>query len=99
MLRALLVLATACVMTSSAPDAADLVDPERPHRAWRRARHAAGDRQCARRADRRDQRGRRRGSLRARREVDGAGRTLIPGLIDAHVHVTDWALPLCLGMA
>jgi imidazolonepropionase-like amidohydrolase len=28
--------------------------------------------------------------------VDGTGRTLIPGLIDAHVHVTDWALPLFL---
>ena len=37
-----------------------------------------------------------RGGLRPRREVDGAGRTLIPGLIDAHVHVTDWALPLLL---
>lgn len=32
----------------------------------------------------------------ARREIDAAGRTLIPGLIDAHVHVTDWALPLFL---
>jgi imidazolonepropionase-like amidohydrolase len=37
-----------------------------------------------------------RGGPGARREVDGAGRTLMPGLIDAHVHVTDWALPLFL---
>jgi imidazolonepropionase-like amidohydrolase len=36
------------------------------------------------------------GGLRPPREVDGAGRTLIPGLIDAHVHVTDWVLPLML---
>jgi imidazolonepropionase-like amidohydrolase len=32
----------------------------------------------------------------ARREVSGAGRTLIPGLIDAHVHVSDASLPLFL---
>lgn len=33
---------------------------------------------------------------RARREIDGTGRTLIPGLIDAHVHVTTRSLPLFL---
>jgi imidazolonepropionase-like amidohydrolase len=32
----------------------------------------------------------------ARREIAAAGRTLIPGLIDAHVHVEPWALPLFL---
>ena len=32
----------------------------------------------------------------ARREIVAAGRTLIPGLIDAHVHVEPWALPLFL---
>jgi imidazolonepropionase-like amidohydrolase len=32
----------------------------------------------------------------ARREVNGTGRTLIPGLIDAHVHVSDASLPLFL---
>jgi len=31
-----------------------------------------------------------------RREIDAAGRTLLPGLIDAHVHVTPWSLPLFL---
>lgn len=31
-----------------------------------------------------------------RREIDAAGRTLLPGLIDAHVHVSDWSLPLFL---
>jgi imidazolonepropionase-like amidohydrolase len=32
----------------------------------------------------------------ARRSVEAAGRTLIPGLIDAHVHVEPWSLPLFL---
>ena len=32
----------------------------------------------------------------ADRTIDAAGRTLIPGLIDAHVHVEPWALPLFL---
>jgi imidazolonepropionase-like amidohydrolase len=32
----------------------------------------------------------------ARREIDGAGRTLLPGLIDTHVHVQDWTLPVFL---
>ena len=31
-----------------------------------------------------------------RREVDATGRTLLPGFIDAHVHVTPWSLPLFL---
>ncbi len=31
-----------------------------------------------------------------RREIDAAGKTLLPGLIDAHVHVTPWSLPLFL---
>jgi hypothetical protein len=34
--------------------------------------------------------------VRARREIDAGGRTLIPGLIDAHVQVRPWALPLLL---
>jgi len=33
---------------------------------------------------------------RARREIDAAGRTLMPGLVDAHVRVRDWTLPLLL---
>jgi hypothetical protein len=37
-----------------------------------------------------------RGGTAVAREIDGTGRTLIPGLIDAHVHVADWALPLFL---
>jgi len=37
-----------------------------------------------------------RGGTAVAREIDGTGRTLIPGLIDAHVHVSDWALPLFL---
>ena len=32
----------------------------------------------------------------AAREIDAPGRTLLPGLIDAHVHVASWALPLFL---
>jgi imidazolonepropionase-like amidohydrolase len=32
----------------------------------------------------------------ARRSVDGRGLTALPGLIDAHVHVRDWAMPLFL---
>jgi imidazolonepropionase-like amidohydrolase len=37
-----------------------------------------------------------RGHHPARRSMDGRGLTALPGLIDAHVHVTDWALPLFL---
>jgi imidazolonepropionase-like amidohydrolase len=32
-------------------------------------------------------------SIRAKREVDGTGLTVIPGLIDAHVHVLDYRSP------
>lgn len=32
----------------------------------------------------------------ARRVIDAAGRTLMPGLIDAHVHLESWTLPLFL---
>jgi imidazolonepropionase-like amidohydrolase len=96
MLRPLLLLATACIMTSSPPDAADL--------ALRNVRIVHGDGRVTPRATLTVRRGRiaaisagdLRGGLRPRREVDGAGRTLIPGLIDAHVHVTDWAMPLLL---
>jgi imidazolonepropionase-like amidohydrolase len=96
MLRPLLLLATACIMTSSPPDAADL--------ALRNVRIVHGDGRVTARATLTVRHGRItaisagdvRGGLRPRREVDGAGRTLIPGLIDAHVHVTDWALPLLL---
>lgn len=34
--------------------------------------------------------------VRARQSIDAAGKTLIPGLIDAHVHVAPWTLPLFL---
>ena len=36
------------------------------------------------------------GGPSGRREIDAAGRTLLPGLIDAHVHVTPWSIPLFL---
>ena len=36
------------------------------------------------------------GGPRGAREIDAAGRTLLPGLIDAHVHVTPWSIPLVL---
>lgn len=36
------------------------------------------------------------GSQNAAVHVDGTGKTLIPGLIDAHVHLEDWTLPLFL---
>jgi imidazolonepropionase-like amidohydrolase len=36
------------------------------------------------------------GGPAGRREIDAAGRTLLPGFIDAHVHVTPWSLPLFL---
>lgn len=32
----------------------------------------------------------------ARRSIEGGGRTLLPGLIDAHVHVEPWSLPIFL---
>lgn len=35
-------------------------------------------------------------SANAAVRIDGTGKTLIPGLIDAHVHVEDWTLPLFL---
>jgi len=83
-------------MTSSPPEAVDLV--------VRNVRIVHGDGRVTARATvsvRRERiaaisSGDVRGGLQPRREVDGAGRTLIPGLIDAHVHVTDWALPLLL---
>lgn len=96
MFRPLLLIATACIMTSSPPEAVDLV--------VRNVRIVHGDGRVTARATvsvRRERiaaisSGDVRGGLQPRREVDGAGRTLIPGLIDAHVHVTDWALPLLL---
>ncbi len=33
---------------------------------------------------------------RAAREIDAAGRTIMPGLIDAHVHIEPWTLPIFL---
>ncbi len=95
-LRALLVTATACVMTSAAPDPADIV--------IRNVRVVHGDGRVTARANVSVSRGRiaaiasvGAGAIpRARRNLDGTGRTLIPGLIDAHVHVTGWSLPLFL---
>ena len=96
MLRALLLLGTAYIMTSPAPDAADLV--------IRNVRIVHGDGRVTARATVFVRGGRitaisagaNRGGVPARRDVSGAGLTLMPGLIDAHVHVTDWALPLLL---
>jgi imidazolonepropionase-like amidohydrolase len=96
MLRPLLLCAAASLMISAPPEAIDL--------AVRNVRIVHGDGRVTARATVSVRRGRIAaigrdevpGGLRARREVDGAGRTLIPGLIDAHVHVTDWALPLLL---
>src|SRR3954462_8163676 len=96
MLRALLLFSTACIMTSPPPSAADLV--------IRNVRVVHGDGRVTARATVFVRAGRisaitadASGSgTPARREVNGAGLTLIPGLIDAHVHVTDWALPLLL---
>jgi imidazolonepropionase-like amidohydrolase len=35
-------------------------------------------------------------SVPSERSIDASGRTLLPGLIDAHVHVEPWSLPLFL---
>jgi imidazolonepropionase-like amidohydrolase len=96
MLRALLLFSTACIMISPAPGAADLV--------FRNVRIVHGDGRVTARATVFVRAGRVSAisadgigsGAPARREVNGAGLTLIPGLIDAHVHVTDWALPLLL---
>jgi imidazolonepropionase-like amidohydrolase len=34
--------------------------------------------------------------VEARRSIEASGRTIIPGLIDAHVHVEPWTLPMFL---
>jgi imidazolonepropionase-like amidohydrolase len=36
------------------------------------------------------------GAVTARRSIDATGNTLIPGLIDAHVHLTPWSPPVFL---
>src|SRR5512134_1773413 len=96
MLRVELFLAAACLVTMPPQPTADLV--------IRQVRVVHGDGRVTPRATVVVRAGRVaaiaagdvRGGPGARREVDGTGRTLIPGLIDAHVHVTDWALPLFL---
>jgi imidazolonepropionase-like amidohydrolase len=97
MFRVVLLLATVWMMPGPAMDAADL--------AVRNVRIIHGDGRVTPRATV-TVRGARiatittgggaRGGPPARREVDAAGRTLMPGLIDAHVHVTEWSLPLFL---
>ena len=85
------------LMTSPPPQAAALVvrNVRIVHGDGRVTPRATRDR--APRADRRHQPPATSGAARRPgRDVDGAGRTLIPGLIDAHVHVTDWSLPLLL---
>jgi imidazolonepropionase-like amidohydrolase len=96
MLRSLLLPAMACLMISPPPEPVDL--------AVRNVRIVHGDGRVTPRATLTVRRGRIaaispgdvRAGVRPGRDVDGAGCTLIPGLIDAHVHVTDWALPLLL---
>src|SRR5215217_2383846 len=96
MLRALLVLAIACVMPIPLPQAADLV--------VRNARVVHGDGRVTPRATVVVRGGRiaailaekTAGAPQGHRNIDASGRTIIPGLIDAHVHVSDWSLPLFL---
>jgi imidazolonepropionase-like amidohydrolase len=96
MRRALLVLAIACVMPIPLPQAADLV--------VRNARVVHGDGRVTPRATVVVRGGRIAAILaenlaaapQGNRNIDASGRTLIPGLIDAHVHVSDWSLPLFL---
>jgi imidazolonepropionase-like amidohydrolase len=94
-MRSLLVAATAFAMVQSTPT---------PDLVIRNARVVHGDGRVTARATvvvrgRRIalvQPGPRGGGPAGRREIDAAGRTLLPGLIDAHVHATPWAIPLFL---
>src|SRR5215218_427850 len=96
MYRLLLCLVAACLMTISAPGSTNLV--------IRNARIVHGDGRVTQRATVVLRAGRiaaitagdPHGAAPAGRQIDASGRTLIPGLIDAHVHVTDWSLPLLL---
>ena len=97
MMRVILVLASAILMLDPLPPSAfDL--------AIRHARVIHGDGRVTPRATlfvlagriARIDAGEAADTVPAGRSVEAAGRTLIPGLIDAHVHVESWALPLFL---